>query len=1455
MGNAGYVLEIYGTGSLPAGGAGTFSRGTDSTVKYTGTGTTTTIATTAYHHLEFAPTSATTFELSGNLTASKAISGNLTIGANTTLDTVSASNYGINVDGNLDQTATTSTLLGNSSTIQVGGNIDLDGTVSSTNLNNTTLIMTGTGTALTYSNVSSPWNNGVYGLGVGQAGKTHTISGNFAATNELNVGTGEVTGTANIYLRGESDPLVFVSSSNVSVASLRFNGLAQNIPTLSNGYDTDLYFIRDSMVATQTGNVTLNTGKHMYINGNDTDANVVTYNTDGYDLTIAGNLTIGGTGTDTGLKKLDATNGTGGNSTISVAGNYTVTAGTNDFVADTSTVILNGTGTQAITSGGDAFNNLTVNNASDVVIFSDAFSTANFTATTADTQLTFTGGATYNISGTLDLNGQASGTEVLLRSTDTSQYIFNVTGGAQAVSYVDVQYSAASGNNITASNSIDGVGNDDGTGSPHWIFSYALAGTVYSGEGSGALANMTIRLVINGTDNGTAETNPAGEYGFDTSFVATDKILVFIDTETENGNTVTIANGSTLSGLDIYQNRLIVRHDSAGPISNANLESAYTSYPGAAHADLLYSVSTNNLTMDTNTELFIWSGDTYTPGGEVNAHDLDINGTFTAAANAINVSGSWDNDASATFTSSGTTTFTSVDTGETITTGGDAFSTVAFDSADASGGWILQDALSSSVLTVTDGTLTDNAQTVTVDGNITIPNTSSVLASTGTWILGANGNIENPHNTNTFKELQLDASVTATLTALVNTNSITVGNSSSASGSTLVLRPDADNFMTVGTGTSLGMTVQIIPAVALVSQSALTTDAALTMGLVATGTTIRMTGDWSVDTITIYGHATSTSEGTAAVLDTNGYNLTTTSTTQGIRLGSTHSSFPNGYQSKVLFGSGIHSIGSKLYVKQGTGGTTGYINLGSANISVAGDIDFTSATVTPGTSTVTLNSSSADQTITNAGQSFNNLTLNNTASSGSDDIIISGALDVNGILTITDGDLDISTNDPAVNTAGNVSIGASGTIDVSSRSANWTFDGTSSLTDSSSGQDFEDVVINGTSLTLGSNAKVETMTITAGTLDLASSSYVLEIDGTGTPLSNSGTFTAGTSTVKYTGTGSATNIATVAYNNLQLTPTAAITYSLTGNLTAGNALTGNLTLDANATLDATGTNYGVTAVDITINGTYTAQGSTITFSGNWDNNGTFTAGTSSVVLNGASQQLYGSATFNDLTKSVTSAATLTFEAGQTTTIGGAVTLNGASGQLLTLASSTGSSAWNFTVNSGATKSISYVSVSWSDASGSDVSQKPINPSNYTDGGDTTDWFITTSPTITILKDSSVVGGGYYIPGNTIEYSITVTNSGDGSPDVDTVVVDDDIDNTTIEFDTTFTPTFTDGGTSSSLSITIGSDVVYSDDSGSTWTYTPVGSYDPNVTNIKFPMTGTFSHSGASFTLKYRARIQ
>jgi hypothetical protein len=73
--------------------------------------------------------------------------------------------------------------------------------------------------------------------------------------------------------------------------------------------------------------------------------------------------------------------------------------------------------------------------------------------------------------------------------------------------------------------------------------------------------------------------------------------------------------------------------------------------------------------------------------------------------------------------------------------------------------------------------------------------------------------------------------------------------------------------------------------------------------------------------------------------------------------------------------------------------------------------------------------------------------------------------------------------------------------------------------------------------------------------------------------------------------------------------------------------------------------------------------------GNWTNSGSFTHGSGTVTLNGTNQSVLGATTFYNLVKTVSSAATLTFEAAKTQVVAGLLTLQGAANQLLSVVSS------------------------------------------------------------------------------------------------------------------------------------------------------------------------------------------
>jgi hypothetical protein len=145
---------------------------------------------------------------------------------------------------------------------------------------------------------------------------------------------------------------------------------------------------------------------------------------------------------------------------------------------------------------------------------------------------------------------------------------------------------------------------------------------------------------------------------------------------------------------------------------------------------------------------------------------------------------------------------------------------------------------------------------------------------------------------------------------------------------------------------------------------------------------------------------------------------------------------------------------------------------------------------------------------------------------------------------------------------------------------------------------------------------------------------------------------------------------------------------ISGNLTGSNSFY-NLSVQdgmANFVNNASATNVTIST------STYLTAPSALTISGNLSNYGTYNHSSGTVTLSGASQSLVSPATttFYSLTKSVSSADTLTFTAGGTYITEGILTLNGATSNLLSLRSSSNGSQWY--VDPKATTSLSYLDV-------------------------------------------------------------------------------------------------------------------------------------------------------------------
>jgi hypothetical protein len=317
-----------------------------------------------------------------------------------------------------------------------------------------------------------------------------------------------------------------------------------------------------------------------------------------------------------------------------------------------------------------------------------------------------------------------------------------------------------------------------------------ISGTVYTDEGiTTSTAGWTVSLVVNGTwTASTTASTTDGSFVFSnvTPPSAGTPIAVYLDNSSGKGVTVTRYSGSgNLTGLDIYQNRIIVRHEDSGPITIADLDK----YDSEQDPDILFTASSTagTLTASSTSEFFVWSGKTFGAwgtggvGGAISLADVDINGTFTATSTqTISVSGNWDATSGAFNSASSTVQFTATSP-KTIKTNGSPFWNLTFN---GSGGvWIFQDAATTTNdLSILAGTASSTYDFYVKGGDVTGDGTLNFTG--GTFFLYGTGYFGGATNWN-FYHLTFGDGTTGTTTC-TSTNSITVnGNLTVTSNHTL----------------------------------------------------------------------------------------------------------------------------------------------------------------------------------------------------------------------------------------------------------------------------------------------------------------------------------------------------------------------------------------------------------------------------------------------------------------------------------------------------------------------------------------------------------------------------------------------------------------------------------------------------------------------------------------------
>lgn len=343
--------------------------------------------------------------------------------------------------------------------------------------------------------------------------------------------------------------------------------------------------------------------------------------------------------------------------------------------------------------------------------------------------------------------------------------------------------------------------------------------------------------------------------------------------------------------------------------------------------------------------------------------------------------------------------------------------------------------------------------------------------------------------------------------------------------------------------------------------------------------------------------------------------------------------------------------------------------------------------------------------------------------------------------------------------------------------------------------DLQATTLNVTAGTLATGALnltiIDTATLNGGTLTGGAGDMTFGSDGVGgLTISNSGsTFTASATVniddaagyVRSAGTANwTTNSSTLnltaytyfdlpadTYYNLVLNGDFA-TYSLVGATT----INGNLTLDN----DVLKEELAVTTYTLTVGGNVTiadsncalsATSGTINVGGNWTNNGTFTAGTSEVIFTGTgTSTISGDNVFYDLTMDTNTAGAkqINFTASNQT-IGNTWTLDGASGKVLTLRSTSDDTEWYFTIPSDFTSG-DYIDVRDSYTANENFITAGANVTNSGNNGG---WIFNQAPVNDSLTFSNPYSGNIAIADDTTEWTFrALVTDVDGSANLDYV---------------------------------------------------------------------------------------
>jgi hypothetical protein len=532
--------------------------------------------------------------------------------------------------------------------------------------------------------------------------------------------------------------------------------------------------------------------------------------------------------------------------------------------------------------------------------------------------------------------------------------------------------------------------------------------------------------------------------------------------------------------------------------------------------------------------------------------------------------------------------------------------------------------------TVANLTIANTADTVTLGANVTVSGTLSVQA-------GAQFNAAD--KTITLSAAGTPLVVNGTFTPSTSTVAYTSGTGANVSGGityyNLTVNSSGDTFTAAA-----DFTVQ---NVLTVTTGTIFNGNGKTITLNGSGTPFAMSGSFNAASSTVV-YASGTGANVSGLI----------------------------YSNLSIAGNGTFALAGSPTVAGTLALTSGDLSIGANTLNLNGALSVTSGTLTGGGSAnLVVGGSGPATTLPAIAGGLNNFTLNRSAGA-----TLGGAVSVAGTLTLTSGLLA---------GAGNLTLGSGAAISraTGSLEAAPTFAGTVNVTYTATGVTtgpelpaadaaLNNLTVNsGVAITLGASVTVNgTLTLAAATSSLLDGGNTLSVKGA---VSNAGTHSStGSGRIRFNGAAAQSFVGT--YGNVEIANAAGVSVSgtttINGNLTVttGTLTVGGVTLTVNgatsiaSTLAITGTAGTKTFGDVTIQtgGVWNnTANETVSIKGNFQCDGSFTAGTAAYTFDGTGpQNISGAAspTFALLTLNNTAApvtASANFNVSGTFSINGA----------------------------------------------------------------------------------------------------------------------------------------------------------------------------------------------------------